>query len=264
MSQAGDHAPLRYCDYDPLAWFYNRHWGDAYHRLALAAIENLAPGLCGPGRRTLDLCCGTGQLTRMLADKGCEVTGVDGSEEMLRFARGKVPTGKFYAADARYLRLSRNYQLAVSTFESMNHITSLPELEAVFRNVAAALVEGGCFVFDILTEETYLVEWKKSSAVVEDDNACFVRGGYNPETRIAHADITMFRLTDAWRRSDATILERYYPVSDVGEALRAASFGSVNLLALEGRVFFRADLGTSGLSTGRVASGRSPGARGRT
>ncbi len=242
MCSSSEGPAPQYRDYDPLAWFYNRHWGDAYHRLAFANIELLAPRLAGPGCRMLDLCCGTGQLTRMLADKGCQVTGVDGSEEMLRFARDNVPDGSFIAADARSIRLPREYQLAVSTFESMNHIPTLIELEAVFRNVAAALVEGGCFVFDVLTEETYRVEWNKSHAIVEDDNACFVRGGYNPETRVAHADITMFRRTAAWERSDVTILETYYPEGDVLDALHRAGFRQVRSVPADGRLFFRADL----------------------
>jgi SAM-dependent methyltransferase len=226
----------RYRDYDPLAWFYNRHWGDAYHRVAMAAIEELA-GPLKAGCRVLDVCCGTGQLDRMLADRGCRITGLDGSEEMLRFAARNVPLGDFIVGDARAFRLAPSFDLAVSTFESMNHIPTLAELETVFRNVAAALATDGRFIFDVLTEETYRVEWKKSNAIVEDDNACFVRGGYDPQTRVAHADITMFRLRKNWERSDVTILETFYPEIEVTAALRNAGLMTVSTVATEGRLF---------------------------
>lgn len=231
-----------YRDYDRLAWFYDRHWGEAYHRQAFAAIERLA-GTLRAETAVLDLCCGAGHLTRMLADRGCRITGLDGSEEMLRFAAQRVPGAEFVAADARSFRLRPRFALAVSTFESMNHIPTLAELEVVFRNVADALIPGGRFVFDILTEETYRYEWSKPSTVVEDDNACFVRGGYDPETQVAHVDITAFRRGDAWERSDIRIQETYYPEEDVREALQRAGLPAAESLVSDGRIFLCASRG---------------------
>jgi SAM-dependent methyltransferase len=230
-----------YRAYDPLAWFYNKHWGETYHRAALAAIDELT-GPLTPASRVLDVCCGTGHLSRMLAGRGCRITGLDGSEKMLSFAARNVPGGEFIVADARCFTLAPRFDLAVSTFESMNHISSLPELEAVFRNVASALAAAGCFIFDVLTEDTYRIEWKKSNAVVEDDNACFVRGGYDPQTRTAHADITMFRFFESWERSDVTVLEYYYPEAEILERLRRAGFHSIATLPGDGRIFLRARL----------------------
>lgn len=55
-----------------------------------------------PGDRALDLCCGTGDLSFLLAERGAEVTGLDFSTEMLavaeerkaRYARGRTGAGK--------------------------------------------------------------------------------------------------------------------------------------------------------------------------
>lgn len=40
----------------------------------------------GPGERALDVCCGTGDIALALFDAGCNVTGVDFTQEMLRLA----------------------------------------------------------------------------------------------------------------------------------------------------------------------------------
>lgn len=47
-----------------------------------------------PGDRALDVCCGTGDLSFLLADAGAQVTGVDFSEAMLEVANSRAVTRK--------------------------------------------------------------------------------------------------------------------------------------------------------------------------
>lgn len=58
------------------------------HRMWKRRVVRLAG--VRPGERALDLCCGTGDLTFALADKGARVVGLDFSEEMLRVAAQKL------------------------------------------------------------------------------------------------------------------------------------------------------------------------------
>ena len=51
--------------------------------------------------RILDLGCGTGPLTREIADAGARVIGIDGSPEMIAKARAQYPELEFRVADAR-------------------------------------------------------------------------------------------------------------------------------------------------------------------
>ncbi len=55
------------------------------HRWWKHRLVKLAPA--GPDRQALDVCCGTGDLTLALADRGYETTGIDFNEPMLRVAR---------------------------------------------------------------------------------------------------------------------------------------------------------------------------------
>jgi 2-polyprenyl-3-methyl-5-hydroxy-6-metoxy-1,4-benzoquinol methylase len=80
-------------DYDPIAWFYNQHSSAHYDRWALAMLECAIPGRISKGTRILNICCRDGVVARELALRGYQVTGIDGSEEMVRYARANAPLG---------------------------------------------------------------------------------------------------------------------------------------------------------------------------
>lgn len=65
------------------------------------------------GQRVLDVCCGTGNLTAMLAAAGCQVVGVDGSPTMLSHAQRKRIPAEFQRIDATRLPFSREFDAAV-------------------------------------------------------------------------------------------------------------------------------------------------------
>ncbi len=237
----------RYRSYNPLAWFYDRYWGAHYHRMILPVVGRLLLSALPRGSRIFDLCCGTGHLAAELASRGYAVTGLDGSEEMLAYARRKVPGGEFLAADARSFQLPPIHQAAVSTFESMNHILNLEELAQVFQNVIHTLEPGASFLFDLLTERAYSALWHKSSAIVEEDNVCILRGGYEAARKVGRSDITLFRLEGSWKRSDVTIYERCHSLEEVRSALENSGFSKTTLYDCE------KDLGLAGdLAGGRV------------
>lgn len=236
--------------YDPFAWFYNQGWGSDYHRQAAPLlVEHVFPRL-PVGARVLDVCCGTGDLSRFLVAHGYRVTGIDGSEEMLRFAREQTPGAEFRLADARGFSLGSRFDAALSTYDSLNHILDPNELEDAFASVRGALVPGGLFVFDLNTEESFETLWCGSSATVEETAAGITRASYDAAQRIGRADLTLFRLADGggWGRSDVTVFERCYPVAEVTAALGRAGFAQIEAspawelgmrgdMAL-GRVFF--------------------------
>ncbi len=210
--------------YAPLAWFYDRYWGAEYPGRVLPVLDRLLLSRLPAGARILDVCCGTGHLDRELIRRGYAVTGIDGSKEMLAYARRRVPEGEFAAADARNFELPPVFHAAISTFESLNHILSAGDLLSVFKNVYRCLLEGGTFLFDLLTGEAYETLWQKSSAVVEEDNAFIIRGGYDPQESLGRTEITMFRRRETWERSDVTIFQKCHDRDEVGALLTAASF----------------------------------------
>lgn len=212
--------------YDEMAWFYEKYWGD-FHTGIFPAIEELLLKRIKPGSTVLDLCCGTGHLSRLLAASGLRVFGSDLSTGMLELASSAVPEAAFFAADARALAVKASFDAVVSTFDSMNHVLEMDELVSVFKGVREALRVGGVFLFDILLEEAYLEDWNDSGFYLGHDNACLLKGGYDRKRRLAHADITMFRLLDCWTRSDVTVFEKYYPPVELMEALSMCGFSNI-------------------------------------
>jgi SAM-dependent methyltransferase len=75
-------------EYDATSW-------DDLDLAEREAVERFVAAL-SPGRRVLDIGCGTGYLTRLLRGT---VVGVDQSEEMLELARRRVPHAEFLFAD---------------------------------------------------------------------------------------------------------------------------------------------------------------------
>lgn len=249
MGETRDNSP-----YDCLAWFYDRYWGGSgynFHSFVMAALDKVLLSELPPGALVLDLCCGTGHLTRMLFERGFKVVGADCSLEMLRFAKRKTPGAGFFAADARTLVLPARFDAVVSTFDSMNHIMEPLDLERVFRNVEASLCEGGVFAFDLLLEEAYEVMWKKSGFFLEDDNACLICGTYDRPTRMASVKLTLFRDDGGWKRDDVTVTERFHPLGEVVSSLESCGFSGIEVSRAgvdfdmpadegTGRVFIRA------------------------
>jgi SAM-dependent methyltransferase len=215
--------------YDEFAWFYNRYWNEEFHGLAFPILQRIWLPRVPKKSRILDVCCGTGHLAGLLAERGYRVTGADISEPMIAHARRNVPAAEFHVCDAALFRTPTPFDAAACTFDSLNHILTPADLEAAFRGIAAALRRGAPFAFDMLLEEAYQTHWGEAFALVRDDHVLTITGaGYHFRTRLAQCTITMFRLLDgAWRRSDVRIEERCYTPGEIETALTHAGFGEL-------------------------------------
>ena len=114
-----------------------------------ATVDFLAE-LAGDGA-ALELGFGTGRIALPLARRGVRVHGIDLSEAMLARLREKpdaeqigVTVGDFASAT-----VGGTFSLAYLVFNTIENLTSQDEQVACFRNVAAHLEPGGCFVIDV-------------------------------------------------------------------------------------------------------------------
>jgi SAM-dependent methyltransferase len=218
----------RFTDYDPFAWLYATHWGSEYHEQAYGLMDKLLLRLLPAGASILDLGCGDGRLTLAISRRGFDVTGLDGSDAILAFARERCPDVRFVLGDARTFDMPDRFDAALSTFDALNHVMTADDLAAVFRSTHAALKSGGYFAFDLNREQAYTDLWPRTSAIVERDMVSIAEGSYNAFLRTAYCDVTLFRLAGAvWVRSDFRMTQYCHREDDVNNALYAAGFAEV-------------------------------------
>jgi SAM-dependent methyltransferase len=177
------------------------------------------------GGTILDLCCGTGQLAQDLTTRGYTVTGIDGSAEILTYARDRAPGVRFVRADARSFSLPSRVDAVLCLYDSLNHSMHTADLGAAFGNVRAALRRGGPFLCDFNMQAGYEARWRGSFGLTADDHALIYRSSWDAASRVGRAAITMFRLQrKAWLRTDLTLHQRCYAEEEITGALRGAGF----------------------------------------
>ena len=224
----------RYNAYDSFAWLYNKEWA-AFAENIFPALKDIAGDSLPESAKILDLCCGTGQLAKVLMEKGYKVTGIDGSANQLKFARENAPDARFIAADARSFKLPTSYNAVFSTFDSLNHIMTLPELYEVFSNVYQCLKKGGIFIFDLNTEYLFKGLNKNNIEIKETPDYFYTaRRKYDREKRKSLFKFTIFqRKAKTWQRSDVILHQRYYTITEVRSTLKQAGFGGIRAVAAD-------------------------------
>jgi SAM-dependent methyltransferase len=236
--------------YDAIAGLYHQHWDNWFVPQATPALERLFFPYLRPAAKVLDVCCGSGHMTRELASRGYRATGIDNSAALLEYARREVPQALFIHADVREFRLEEKFEGALSTFDSMNHLLSVEDLAAAFASVHAALEPGAPFVFDMNTAEAYRLDWTRWTAEVAEESVSLVQGRFDPATRCVETEVIWFVRTanGFWERRRSIVPQRCFEEKEVRAALEAAAFRSVTCrTAMEagvtgeigyGRVFF--------------------------
>ena len=100
----------------------------------------------------LDLGCGTGVLCEILHKHGICAWGMDFSTGMIDIAKNNCPEIHYEVADMITYCPDKQFDLVTCTGDALNHIASMSDLEAIFRNVRNYTRAGGYFIFDILNE----------------------------------------------------------------------------------------------------------------
>lgn len=188
-----------------------------------------------PGRRLLDLACGTGTLALIFADAGWDVVGLDASEPMLAIARAKAAAAdapdrlSFAGGDMRALPMSRapavdQFDLATCTYDSLNYLLTEEDLQACFAGVARALHPGGLFVADMNTRSFLEFDWGVCEVLERPGYVHVTQSRFDPATDCSTMALTGFAGDDdhGYRRFDETHIERAYAPEVVAGALAEA------------------------------------------
>jgi len=140
VSRSGQTPESIRSDFDRIALLSEEGWNHSahYHEFLLAQV----PERC---RRALEIGCGTGRFSRLLAGRAERVLALDLSPQMVRLARERsaaYPNVEFVNADVETFHLGENQFDCVATVTTLHHLSA----ESILGKIREALKPGGVFV----------------------------------------------------------------------------------------------------------------------
>jgi SAM-dependent methyltransferase len=129
---------------------YDESTAELFDPAAVGPVVDFLAGLAGQGA-ALELGIGTGRIALPLAERGVRVHGIDLSEAMVARLRTKPGADRISVTigDFSTTAVDGTYSLAYVVFNTLGNLTAQAAQSACFRNVAAHLEPGGCFVVEI-------------------------------------------------------------------------------------------------------------------
>lgn len=186
----------------------------------------------------LELGCGTGKMTRLLAACGYDMIGLDMSEEMLMIARASeaAPEGILYIGqDMRDFELYGTVRAVISICDSVNYILEEQQLKQVFSLVNNYLDPGGVFLFDINTKYKYEQLLADHTIVENREEGSFIwENEYDKEEEINTYDLTLFiREGGLYRKYEETHYQRMYELDTIRQLIIDAGMEYVGAYDME-------------------------------
>lgn len=198
---------------------------EEWYRLIIRFLqqEGISDGL------VLELGCGTGTMTELLAKAGYDMIGVDASGEMLSEAMEKRQQSKqnilYLQQDMRAFELYGTVRAVVSICDTMNYLLEEKELLQVFRLVNNYLDPGGLFLFDLKTGHHFRDVVGEQSFVQNEEDVCIIWENYYYEAeQINEYAVTMFAKAEDGRyeRMQELHYQRPYTAEQIRSLLTEA------------------------------------------
>lgn len=222
--------------YHELAKSYDRLTNDVDYEATVEFYMQILEREGVKPRTVVDLACGTGSVTEILARKGYKVTGADMSEEMLTEAMSKVMDmenpPRFVCQKLQELKLPVAVDMAVCALDSLDYVTEPADCAEAIRRTYKALNPGGIFIFDVNTPEKLKAMDGQVFLDEDDDVYCVWRGEFDEETNICSYGMDLFqREGDVWHRSFEEHREYAYSAQQLVGYLKDAGFTNIEVYA---------------------------------
>lgn len=183
-----------------------------------------------------ELGCGTGKMTRRLAESGYDMIGIDNSYEMLGIAMEHPAEGILYLCqDMRAFELYGTVAAVVSVCDSMNYIVEYADLVEVIRLVNNYLDPGGIFVFDLNTPYKYRSQLADNTFTENREQGSFIwENTFDETTGINEYDLTLYiqdeEDPDYFMRFEEVHYQRAYEIETIKKALREGGMDLLEIL----------------------------------
>ena len=175
-------------------------------------LETIARRFGRAGRTTwLDVACGTGRHLEFLSRRHPAV-GVDGSRDMLRIARRRLPDVRLVLGDMRTFRLNLRFDVVSCLFSAIGHLRTKADVRKTFANFARHLNPGGVAIVE---------PWIELSGF---------RSGFVHLRTYESPALTLARCAYASRRGDHSIIHYHFLIAKPGREIRHCEVTDVGLL----------------------------------
>lgn len=165
----------------------------------------------------LDLGCGTGTLTELMAEAGYDMMGIDMSYDMLQEAMEKREESghdiMYLCQDMRELELYCTVGTVVCVCDCINYVLEEAQVVETFRRINNYLFPKGLFIFDFNTEYKYAQVIGDTTIAENREDCSFIwENFYDEETKINEYDVTIFveEEDELFRRFQETHLQKGY------------------------------------------------------
>ena len=202
----------------------------------LAALSEEEAALASEKNLILDLGCGTGTLTEMMADAGYDMMGIDMSYDMLQVAMDKQAESghniMYLCQDMRELELYCTVGTVVCVCDSINYVLEDEEVIETFKRINNYLFPKGLFIFDFNTDYKY-AEVIGDTTIAENREDCsFIwENFYDEERHINEYDLTIFvreeEDEDIFHRFQETHFQRGYKMQEMLHFVKSAGMDFV-------------------------------------
>lgn len=216
--------------YEQFSYAYDRMMRNVNYTRWCDYIESLFKMYRCEPRRILDLACGTGSLTLLLASKGYEVTGIDKAQGMLKVAREKADSENqkisLHQGDMISFQLDQQFDAILCTYDSINYAIDEDELSRMFETVSKHLTIDGLFIFDVTTERNIVEHFhNKTFSENHQDYSYIWKNNYLYNTKMCRTFLTFFiRDGELFNRYEEVHQQRIYEVQTINNLLKDSGF----------------------------------------
>ena len=228
LENTGDELDCAPESYKSFASVYDELTHDVEYEKRFKYIEKIFKKYNTSPKIVLDLACGTGGMTTIMAKNGYDMIGVDISTDMLEAANAKSDGLNilYLNQPMQELDLYGTVDAAICLLDSINYLEDEDEMLQTFRLVENFLNPKGLFIFDINTK--YKLEHVLAGNVFcgEDDNVYYTwQNFYDKEEKVCEFKLDFFITEDGViNRHTEYHYETAFGISEIKRNLKKAGF----------------------------------------
>ena len=219
--------------YEAFSYYYDALMQDVLYHKWMAKTKQYLP----VGSQVLDVACGTGTVSILLAKEGYNVTGVDLSEDMLAMAQQKTQQEQlnidYVVQDMCRLEGFSGFDGAVIYLDSLNYLKKDTEVYQTFKQLYASLKEGGILLFDV--HSLYKVTEIFNDYLYVDTHPDLTYIWHVHEGRFPYSiehELTFFKQEETgYERFEETHYQRTFAIEEYSQWLEDAGFTILEISA---------------------------------